>query len=99
MKEIQLSEFVSTTLIQIAQGVKSANKELRDPNKHQFDVFSLRVNKGDYSKIPGIQFDVAVTASKQQRDKAGFIVALANIGGEAKNRKSAGAGSATSYQI
>ena len=43
----------------------------------------MRCNKGDYSKIPGVQFDIAVTAAKNNKNKAGFMVALVNLGGGA----------------
>ena len=88
MDKIQLSEFISDALIQIATGVRVANEKLKDPVKQQFEVFNLRHNKGDSSKIPGIKFDVAVTAVSGQKDKAGFFVALVNIGGGAHTEKS-----------
>ena len=88
MEQIELSAFIRNALVQIAEGVREANKELKDPAKNQFDVFSLRHNKGDSSKIPGIKFDVAVTAASGQKDKAGFFVALVNIGGGAGTEKS-----------
>jgi capsid protein len=90
MAQVELSEFIQNVLIQIAQGVRAANDQLKDPGKHQYEVFSLRHNKGDSSKIPGIKFDVAVTATSQQRDKAGFFVMLANVGGAANTEKSRG---------
>ena len=88
MEQIELSEFIRNALIQIAKGVKEANDELKNPEKDQFEVFNLRHNKGDSSKIPGIKFDVAVTAASGQKDKAGFFVALVNIGGGANTEKS-----------
>jgi len=88
MEQIELSEFIRSALIQIAKGVKEANDELKNPAKNQFEVFNLRHNKGDSSKIPGIKFDVAVTAASGQKDKAGFFVALVNIGGGASTEKS-----------
>jgi hypothetical protein len=87
MKQIELSEFVSNALIQIARGVREANKELTS-EKNQYEVFNLRGNRGDSSKIPGIKFDVAVTAGSDHTDKAGFFVALVNIGGGANTEKS-----------
>ena len=87
MEQVELKEFIKNTLSQIAEGIRGANEELKNPDKNQFEVFSLRCNKGDYSKIPGIQFDIAVTAAKNQKDKAGFMVALVNIGGGAATEK------------
>jgi hypothetical protein len=81
MEQVELKDFIKTTLIEIAEGIKGANEELK------CTVFSLRRNKGDLSKIPGIQFDIAVTAAKNQKDKGGFMVALVNIGGGASTEK------------
>lgn len=87
MEQIELSDFIRNALIQIAKGVREANTELKNPQKNQWDVFNLRHNKGDSSKIPGIKFDVAVTAASGQKDKAGFFIALVNIGGGANTEK------------
>ena len=88
MKQIELGDFVSNALIQIAKGVREANMKLTAYEKNQYDVFNLRGNRGDASKIPGIKFDVAVTAGCEQIDKAGFFIALVNIGGGATSEKS-----------
>ena len=88
MEQIELSAFVRNALVQIAKGVREANDELKDAAKRQYEVFSLRHNKGDSAKIPGVKFDVAVTAASGQKDKAGFFVALVNIGGGADTEKS-----------
>jgi hypothetical protein len=88
MEQIQLSDFIRNALSQIAKGVREANEELTNPAKNQYNVFTLRHNIGDYSKIPGIKFDVAVTAASGQKDKAGFLVTLVNIGGGASTEKS-----------
>ena len=90
MSEVQLGTFIENALIEIARGVRGANEKLKDPDKHQFEVFSLRDNRGDNNKVPGIKFDVAVTASEKQSDKAGFVVALMNIAGGANTEKSRG---------
>ena len=86
MAQIELNEFIKNVLVEIARGVRSANDELRNPDKHQFEVFSLRDNRGD-SKIPGVRFDVALTVGSQQKDKMGFFVALASMGGGANVEK------------
>jgi hypothetical protein len=87
MEHIELKEFIKNTLVEIAQGIKLANNELKNPGENQFEVFNLRRNIGDASKIPGIQFDIAVTVAKKQKDKAGFMVALVNFGGAASTEK------------
>jgi len=88
--EIELSTFIENALVEIARGIRSANEKLMDPNNNQFQVFSLRDNRGDSSKIPGVKFDVAVTVASKQKDSAGFVVALLNIGAGANTEKSRG---------
>lgn len=87
MSQVELKDFIKNALVDIAEGIRGANEALKNPDKHQFEVFNLRCNKGDFAKIPGIQFDVAVTASKNQKDKAGFMVALATLGAGANTEK------------
>jgi hypothetical protein len=87
MEPVELSEFISNALTEIAQGIKKANDTLKDSQGNRSEVFSLRRNIGDNSKIPGIRFDIAVTAASYQKDKAGFFVALASIGGGANTEK------------
>jgi len=90
MAQVELSEFVRDVLIEVAQGVRAANDRLKDSGKQQYEVFGLRHNQGDSAEIPGIKFDVAVTATGQQKDKAGFFVALASVGGGANTEKAMG---------
>jgi len=87
MMKIELSDFVRQTLIQIAKGIHEANEEIKNQHHSSIDIYCLRNNKGDNSKIPGIQFDVGVTAAKDQTDKAGFFVSLVNIVGGANTEK------------
>lgn len=47
MEQILLSDFISNALMQISKGVREANAELKNPEKHQFEVFNLRDNRGD----------------------------------------------------
>jgi hypothetical protein len=82
MAEVELKDFIRDTLVQIAAGIGEANSSCKN------NPFSLRPNIGDYAKIPGIRFDVAVTAGTKQKDKAGFFVFMANIGGGADTEKS-----------
>jgi hypothetical protein len=90
MDTVPLKEFIKNVLIDVAQGIRDANAVLKNPDKNQYEVFNLRKNKGDYAKIPGIQFDVAVTASAESKTKAGFMVVLVNIGGGASAEKAFG---------
>jgi hypothetical protein len=97
METVELNEFIKKTLFDIAKGVKEANIALRELNKDQNDYFTLRANKGHNSKVPGISFDIAINASKNQKDKAGFMVALATIGAGANVEK--GSGAETAHRI
>ena len=90
MVDVKLSEFIKNALCEIAQGINSANEELKNTDKGHYEVYSLRKNIGDSSKIPGISFDVAVSVNSDKKNKAGFFVALANIGGGANTEKSQG---------
>jgi hypothetical protein len=88
MEQIKLKDFVQNTLVEIAEGVHGANQQLR--KAAGTSVFCLRLNRGDSSKTPGIEFDVAVSASKEGKDTSGFMVALVNLGGGAKAERTTG---------
>src|SRR3990172_3238249 len=96
METVELSEFIKKTLVDIARGVREANLALQDLNKDKNNYFSLQAASGD-KKVAGISFDIAVNASKSQKDKAGFMVALATIGGGANVEK--GTGTDTAHHI
>jgi hypothetical protein len=90
--ELELSDFIKTTLVQIALGVRNANEELHKSHggKYAGAPYRLHNNIGDNKSIPGVSFDVAVTASSGTSDKAGAKISVAqifNIGGsvEAKS--------------
>lgn len=90
MEQVALKDFIKSALIDIAAGIKGANDELKNLKSNRFEVFNLRRNIGDHAKIPGIQFDIAVTATSNQKDKAGFMVALLNIGAGASSENGIG---------
>lgn len=87
MDAIELSDFIKSTLVDIARGVSEANATIKDSGEHCEDYFVLRSNKCGDDKPLGIAFDIAVSASRRQKDKAGFMVALATIGGGAATEK------------
>ena len=89
-REVELKDFIETTLINIAEGINRTNNKLKKDNNITHNIFVLRNNTGGDSKITGIQFDVAVTVSKENKEKSGFVVALVNIGGGAGTEKSTG---------
>lgn len=92
MEGVQLREFVRHTLVEIAEGVRGANKDLKEsmPEGHSV-VFCLDVSMGGHSEHHrGIEFDVAVTASKGGKEASGFMVALASLGGGARAERLTG---------
>lgn len=90
MDRVELSDFIKSTLVDVAKGVREANLSLQEQDANKDSYFTLRANRGDNSKIPGVTFDIAVTASKDQKDKAGFKVALATFGVGANTEKGTG---------
>ena len=90
MENVQLKDFIETTLVNVAQGIRHANEKLVKEKYASESPFTLRPNRGDDAKIPGVQFDVVVTATKGSKDQAGFVVALVNLGGGAKTERSIG---------
>lgn len=89
MEGIQLKDFIENTLTDIAQGVRQSNNAVKSQGLSSSGIFALEYTQSSGSKNPGIEFDVAITATKQHQNKAGFIVALANIGGGAKTKHTA----------
>ncbi len=82
-EEIELHEFVKNTLVQIAVGVREANEELHKDHGGEYSSapYRLHKNMGDSKSIPGISFDVAVTASTGATDKAGAKISVAQVFG------------------
>ncbi|MFA6042304.1 MAG: trypco2 family protein [Patescibacteria group bacterium] len=72
---MQLKDFITYTLTSIAQGVDEANKY----TGQQFQI--VRTGKESY-----VDFDVAVTSTKEKKGKAGIVVWVVGAGGE-RNRK------------
>ena len=69
MEEIQLKDFIEHALVNIAQGVRTANEKLKPSENTTNKVYSLRSNIGTGDKaISGVLFDVAVTAIKNSGD-------------------------------
>jgi hypothetical protein len=90
MNDVKLSDFISDTLVEIARGIKKANTELQAPENDISHVYILRSTAGPNKATLGVKFDVALSVSGGQRDKAGFVVALASIGGGANIEKQKG---------
>src|SRR5690606_38342866 len=84
VEQLDLSEFIKSALVSVANGVRGANAALKIEGVDTTDWFSIG---GSAAKNPHIVFDVALTASRGQTDKAGLGVALAAIGAGAKTEK------------
>ncbi len=84
---IELNEFITKTLVDVATGVQNANGNIKKVTGTQDEYFILENTRGDRKKTSGISFDIAVSANKDQKDTAGFLVSLANIGGGASVEK------------
>lgn len=83
MEDIDLADFIKSALVAVASGVRDANSALKVEGVDTTDWFSI----GGNAKNSTVTFDIALTASRGQRDKAGFGVALAAIGAGAKTEK------------
>jgi hypothetical protein len=81
MQQVRLKDFIKNTLVDIGEAVNEANQHFINPKQQIFHVFSLRHNKGDQLKVPGIVFDVAITAMENQKDKVGLMVTLLPFAG------------------
>ena len=81
MEQVTLKDFIKNTLVDIGEAVNEANQHFINPKQQIFHVFCLRHNKGDQLKVPGIIFDVAITAMKNQKDKVGLMVTLLPFAG------------------
>lgn len=88
---IELADFVRSTLVAVATGVRGANGALKVEGVDTTDWFSIG---GVAGKSSGVSFDIALAATRGQRDKIGFMVALAPLGGGAKTEKDRAAESA-----
>ena len=84
---MELKDFIKTTLVEIALGIREANNELSKLENGSNELFKLRRNVSKADVASNVEFDVALTANKGQKDKAGFFVILASVGGGADTEK------------
>lgn len=89
MEQLTPRDFIKNALVDIGEAIDGANQHFRNPKQSRFHVFCLRHNKGDQINVPGIQFDVAITAMKNQKDKAGLLVTLLPLAGGANTETAA----------
>ena len=100
---MELQEFITTTLVQIARGIENAAKELEGTraivnprNVHAIEgkgnsVYGyLNTQKQFYKVVQKIDFDVAVTAEKGTETKGGIGIQVGSIGlgSQGKSEKS-----------
>ena len=81
MEQITLKSFIKNALVDIGEAINEANQHFINPKQSRFHVFSLRHNKGDQINVPGIQFDVAITAVNNKKGKAGLMVTVLPLNG------------------
>ena len=82
MNNVKLQDFVKNTLVEIANGVHEANTAFKSGEGPGFRLEHTHGSGKDAKE--GIAFDIAVTASKDDKDTTGFVVSLLNLGGGAK---------------
>ena len=92
-KKMELQDFISTTLIQIARGIEMAANELDDSKAvvnprnvntrvpEEADIYGyLDTKRKFYKVVQKIEFDVAVTAEKGTETKGGIGIQVGSIG-------------------
>ncbi|EHK5112018.1 TPA: hypothetical protein NG611_004530 [Vibrio parahaemolyticus] len=95
---MNLEDFISQSLSQIARGIEKANKELEDSQalvspegvtgvKRESKYGSLQVDANTWLKVSEISFDVAVTATSgtESGGRLGISVSGINIGANGKS--------------
>ena len=81
-ENMELGEFITNVLSQIAIGIKDANEAVKTGSADE--PYVLRHNIGDSAKIPGVRFDVAVSIRSGKGGTAQLGVEWAGIGAGAK---------------
>lgn len=92
---MDLQEFVTQSLVQIAKGIEKANEELRDSGA-MINPLHITANTGsaqtyartgqpnkvhpDSRIVEKVEFDVAVVAEAGEQTQAGLKIAVASIG-------------------
>jgi len=106
---MELKEFISETLIQIAEGVTDAQKRLRDAGSAAIINTNMTetsdghlVTGGRRRPVEFVDFDVAVTASNENEKKAGggiVVASLLKIEAGGKSNQSTGSESRIKFKI
>src|SRR5688572_26901733 len=94
---MDIKEFVRNTLVQIVQGVNSANEEIKDAGAKisSKDIGAIRegltFNKSTGDLVNLIEFDIAVTVNEKDIANGGGgikVAGLINMGGSMQNENS-----------
>jgi hypothetical protein len=106
---MDLKDFVSETLVQIADGIEQAQKQLAE-KKSQAIINTNTTSDGSGRLVTGgvrkpveiVEFDVAILANEGTETKAGFglaVVSLLNIEAGGKSNKSNGSESRIKFKV
>ena len=90
---MKLQDFVKSSLVDIAQGVKDAQEEIGESatiNPRRRGAAASNIGVVDGRSVQSIKFDVAVTTSEGAEGKAGAGLFVAGVGLGAKGSVSAG---------
>ncbi len=68
MNEISIKEFVKETLIEISEGIMSAQQELWE-QLHNFPIAPNKVDGEQVAKASSISFDIALTTSTNEKSQ------------------------------
>ncbi len=82
MEQINLRDFIQKTLVDIARAIRGANEDMKSIEKIDSNLFILSHSiSGDKSRDKGIEFDIAIAATKSEKESAGFKISIVEIGG------------------
>ncbi len=89
---MDLKEFTKQTLVQIVEGVKEANEELKTSNAYiTYEKMNNSSSPSLFAKglnVIAVDFDVAITATETEgvNGGAGLKVAMLNLGGNSESK-------------
>ena len=91
MKEISLSQFIENTLVEVALGVRGANKTLNENHGSDFTQSTFKLAptgyRGTSIKDDKVKFDIGVVVSRDKTEgmKMGVFSGVIGGGAETKN--------------
>ena len=109
---MELQDFITNTIVQIAQGIEGAKLQLEDSEaivnpRHVSDTGNgdspiygyLNTNENFYKAVQKIEFDVAVTAEQGKETKGGIGIQVGSIGLGAQGKSESGSSSISRIQF